>query len=580
MARASLVLAVAATAALACTNGYQFAPAGRCLIQPGSVHVTLDPTSSADILFVVDDSPSTNEKQAGLAASFGDFISRMVQTNVDRAARGLEPMDFHIAVTTSSVFDTNPGSGWCVGGNSCCQASACTNVTSCARGTGGGCGAGQVCLDAPVLDSTGQYVVGEQYQCCAASACTSVGGCSPGDQCPAMSTHYPDPWPSSSFCTPGLATPGAPYPSGDLQGSGSNPKILDFWKDLDWASWNTANPDPKLTALVQQFQQNILVGSCGSGEEQHLEGARLAIEKTAANLGWPQAGAKFVVVWVGDEDDCSSPISSPLVMATHSPGADSCVFDKHRPATSQREIPVSAYADFFSSLAHPGGASSFAAAFIVSADACADGSFAPADSCTGTPLCPVQPPASCQPLAAACGGAYAAGERFLQLADQLKSRGAEVVEGTVCDAYPPASFGPVLQKIADLATPPSMLKLPSQPASAALTTVTIADANGITRRTCTQGTDWCFVSCDDKSTTPACLPAGTTALCIGINHQTGSCEANPGETYSAEYLGMLPAGGCASVSDCTSVLGGTAKDWACTMDPGASRGTCTCTGAR
>jgi hypothetical protein len=551
MARASLVLAVAASAALACNNGYQFAPAGRCLIQPGSVQVHLDPNSSADILFVVDDSASTNEKQAGLAASFHDFISRMVQTNVDRSARGLLPIDFHIAVTTSSVFDTNPAPGWCVGGNSCCQASACTNVASCARGTGGGCGAGQTCLIEPLLDSTGQYVVGEQPQCCAVSACAPAAGCAPGDRCPAVSTTYPNPWPSSSFCTPGLGVAGAPYPAGDLMSAGSNPKVLDFWKDLDWASWNTATPDPKLTTLVQQFQQNIMVGSCGSGEEQHLEAARIAIEK-AARIGWPRGGAKLVIVWVGDEDDCSSPAGAPLVMMTHSPGADSCVFDKHRPAGEQREIPVSAYADFFSSLAHPGGASSFAAGFIVS------------------------------PYTGACGGAYAGGERFLALADQLKARGVEVVEGSVCDAYPPASFGPVLQQIADLLPLPTVLALPSQPASAALTSLTIADANGITRRTCTQGTDWCFVpdaACQDKSITPTCL-AGGTSQCIGLNHTTGSCEANPGETYSAEYLGLLPAGGCATVSDCTSVLGGSAKDWACTIEPGASRGTCTCAGGK
>jgi hypothetical protein len=575
MARASVVLAAAASAALACNNGYQFAPAGRCLIQPGSVHVRLDPTSSADILFVVDDSPSTNEKQAGLAASFGDFISRMVENNVGRAARGLEPMDFHIAVTTSAVFDTTPGTGWCVGGNSCCQASSCRSVTSCGRGGGSGCNAGEACLDVPILDATGQYVLGEQPQCCATASCTPVAGCAGGDPCPALQTSYPSPFPSSSFCTPGLATAGAPYPAGAFQAAGSNPKVLDFWKNLDWASWKTAAQDPNLTTLVQQFQQNIRVGSCGSGEEQGLEGARLALEKAATALGWPTPGAKLVVVWVGDEDDCSSPAGAPLVMVTHSPGADSCVFDRHRPAADQREIPVSAYADFFTGLAHPGGASSFAAAFIVSADACANGSFAPADSCTGTPLCPVQPPASCQPVANACAGAYAAGERFLALADALQARGVEVVEGTVCDAYPPASFGPVLQHIADLATPPSVLNLPTQPASASLTAVTIADANGITRRTCAPGTDWCFVSCGDRRPTPACVASGTTQ-CIGINHQTGSCEANPGETYAAEYIGLLPAGGCASSADCAAVLGGAAKDWACTTEAGASRGTCTC----
>jgi hypothetical protein len=116
MARTSVVLTVAAVAAIGCNNGYQFAPAGRCLIQPGSVQVRLDPTSSADILFVVDDSPSTNEKQAGLAASFGDFISRMVQTNVARTARGLEPIDFQVAVTTTSIFEATAAPGWCVGG--------------------------------------------------------------------------------------------------------------------------------------------------------------------------------------------------------------------------------------------------------------------------------------------------------------------------------------------------------------------------------------------------------------------------------------------------------------------------------
>ncbi len=63
------VLVVAGVAA--CDNSYQFAPAGHCILQPGSVQVRLDPTSSADILFVVDDSPSTNEKQAGLAAKEG-----------------------------------------------------------------------------------------------------------------------------------------------------------------------------------------------------------------------------------------------------------------------------------------------------------------------------------------------------------------------------------------------------------------------------------------------------------------------------------------------------------------------------
>jgi hypothetical protein len=401
-----------------------------------------------------------------------------------------------------------------------------------------------------VLDSTGNSVVGEQLQCCAVSSCTPAS-CAAGDQCPAVSTSFANPLPSASFCTPGLATPGAPYASGGLVAAPSNPRVLDFWKDLDWASWNTSSRDPRLVDLVRQFGENVKVGSCGSGEEQGFEAARLTFERAAAGRldgsnGFPRADAKLVVVWVSDEDDCSSPKGAPLVMAAFTPGADSCVFDKHRAAGDQREYPLSAYADFFTGLAHGGGAASFAAAFIVS------------------------------PSTNACYGAWAGGERYLALADQLRARGVEVVDGSVCAAYPPASFGPVLSQIADLAKPLTSLKLPSQPVSSTLTTLTIADANGITRRTCTPGTDWCFVDCADTSAAPACLPAGTTTQCIGINHQTGSCEANPGETYSAEYLGFVPAGGCATVSDCTSVLGGKEKDWSCTIQPGASRGTCTC----
>jgi hypothetical protein len=540
------------TLAAACTD-YQFRPAGHCLLLPGAAHVRLDDTSSVDILFVVDDSPSMDPKQQGLANSFRDFVGRMVEINTGRASKGLLPIDFHIAVTTSSVFATSPTSASCVtagGATQCCQTSACQDVASCTRGTAGGCAGGQVCVVRPTLDANGT-VTGERDQCCTPSSCTASAGCALGDACPALTTTYPDPFPSSSYCTPGLAVAGAPYTAGALVSAGSNPKVLDFPKDLGWASWGTTSPDPALGSLVTQFTQNIRVGSCGSGEEQHLEAARIAIEK-AAGIGWPKPGAKLVIVWVGDEDDCSSPASAPLVMATHTPGADSCVWDKHRPPGDQREIPVSAYADFFSSLAHPGGASSFGAAFIVS------------------------------PSTGACAGAYAGGERFYALADQLKARGVEVVEGSVCDAYPPASFGPVLQQIADILPPPNVLSLPSQPATAALTSLTIADASGITRRTCTQGADWCFVAdaaCNDKSATPACL-AGGTSQCIGINHTTGSCEANPGETYSAEYLGLLPAGGCATVSDCTAVLGGAAKDWACTIEPGASRGTCTCNGGK
>jgi hypothetical protein len=587
MAPRRVALALLLTATTGC-NDYYFNPAGHCVVQAGTVRVKLSNVSTADILFVVDDSPSMDPKQDGLAASFQDFITRMVQTNTARTARGLEPIDFHIAVTTSSVFFAGAGTASCVsdgGAPRCCRPSGCTPVAACTPGTAAGCGGGQICLTTPTLDASGLHVIGAAAQCCTVSDCTpSSTGCYPGDPCPLLTTSYASTPPPTSFCTPGLAVPGSPYPAGAFVSAGANPKVLDFPKTLDWASWGTAAPDPTLTGLVKQFQENVRVGSCGSGQEQHLEAARRALQKALAGQQpgvaagtWPHPGSKLVVVWVGDEDDCSSPITAPLTMASTTPGADSCVWDKGLPQGAQREIPVSDYATFFAGLMHDGGAANLGAAFIVSAVRCADGSYAPADSCTGTASCPVEPPATCAPPSPVCGGAYAAGERFFALADGLKTRGFEVVEGTVCDAYPPSTFGPVLSAIADLARPPDELRLPSLPASRGAITVRIVDGAGNTRRDCTLGADWCFVDCADKSGAATCLATGTSQ-CIAIDHATGNCEANPGETYSAEYIGVIPAGGCATSADCQQALGGVAADWVCAMDAGQTRGSCACHG--
>ncbi len=358
--------------------------------------------------------------------------------------------------------------------------------------------------------------------------------------------------------------------------------MLAFPKALDWASWTTGTPDPRLTQLVGQFQQNIRVGSCGAGEEQHLEAglAALTLAEAGAQPGvsaaaFPRRDAKLVVVWVGDEDDCSSPPEAPLVISAYTPGADSCVMDKHLPAGSQREYPLSRYAEFFSGLRSRGRVADLAAAFIVSAARCTDGSYAPADVCAGPASCPVTPPSTCAPPAGVCGGAFAAGERFLALADQLRGAGVSVVEGTVCDAYPPSSFGPVLAAIADLAKPPNMLQLPTQPAARAMTNVDIQDGSGVVVKTCRPGIDWCFVDCANPN--GACLGTGTSQ-CIAIDHASGQCEADPGQTYAASYLGMVPAGGCATATDCANALGGAASAWSCLVETGMSRGTCACAG--
>ena len=569
--RVALALAALLSGLAAC-NDYQFSPVGSCVLQPGSARVELPKISSADILFVVDDSPSMDTKQAQLATRFQSFIQQMVNINVGRAARGLEPLDFQIAVTTSSIFSATPVPTYCVDGSSCCATTSCT-VAACTRGTNAGCGAGQVCLHDDLFDPTFTFIAGEQTKCCAVSSCASAGPCAPGDRCPLLQTTFPSPFPRT--CTSGEATAGGPYAAGRFVSAGTNPKVLTFPKSLDWASWTTATPDPGLTGLVRQFQQNAVVGSCGSGEEQHLEGGLQALTlavgggQPGVSAGsFPRPGAKLVVVFLGDEDDCSSPISAPLVMTGFTPGADSCVLDKHRAAANQREYPVTRYADFLNQLRSSGRVTDLAAAFIVSSVRCADGSYVPADACVGPPICPVAPPASCAPPAPVCLGAYAAGERFLALSALLQADGIPVVEGSVCD-----DFGPILAGIADLAKPPSMLELPSVPAARAVTAVRIVDANGVDVKTCQAGTDWCFVDCAASS--GACLATGTSR-CIAINHASGQCEANPGQTYAADYLGQVPVGGCATAADCASALGGAASRWSCVIEAGMARGTCAC----
>jgi len=526
MSRRALALAALVVASVAVVGGcqsYNFNPVGSCLIQPGQKQVKLGDVTTADILFVVDDSNSMDPKQQALAQNFSAFIASLAATQADRAVNGLDPFDFHIAVTTSSVFRDYQGQSL---------------LTS---------------YESPLI---------------------------PG-------------------CNQGVASAGAPYPQGNFVAYGSNAKVLHFTKGLAWATCNPATgvcTDSQINALIQQFVGtcsspaglcsstctgtcsggNVEVGSCGSGEEQHLQGARLALQKAVAvqqpgvtASDFPHVGAKLVVVWVGDEDDCSSDPANPLVLASGGvPGNDSCVADKNLALADQKEYRIADLGDYFAGLVAPSGQApsaahpyvSLGAAFIVSANRC---TASDPTTCAPADFSYVQSPPSCTGTAqnASCSGAFAAGVRFLQLADALKARSYDVIEGTVCEP-----FGPLLQGIADLVKAPSTLRLSSLPASSEITVLRIVDAQGNTAKVCTQRTvagpvaspttaeGWWFINCGDLGSPPAVAPGPTT--CVYINHQAAqdpvnSCEAQPGETYSAEYMGQIPAGGCPGPSTAT-----------------------------
>src|SRR5919197_6449562 len=90
---------------LAACQDYNFNPVGKCIIQPGASRIQLSSLSVADILFVIDDSGSMAPEQASLADNFNKFIDALARTQADRAQTGLEPLEFHIAITTSAIFD-------------------------------------------------------------------------------------------------------------------------------------------------------------------------------------------------------------------------------------------------------------------------------------------------------------------------------------------------------------------------------------------------------------------------------------------------------------------------------------------
>jgi hypothetical protein len=463
-------------------------------------------------------------------------------------------------------------------------------------GPGDSCASGECRNDC--LSYLGEYV------CCDATsripahtqqvACTAVG-----DPCGDLRTHYR----FQTGCTAGsaLGKNGQFYPQGDFVALNANPRVIHFDKELYSCATPpcTVNRQGYTSAQLQSyFRDNIVVGTCGSGQEQGLEAARLAVEKALAGeqrdtvsetgvpgdvpAAWPhddpatpEKDSKLVVVFVGDEDDCSSPADPNLgVVLSGNPGADSCVADADKPPEQRKQFSVASLVDGIVELAdgRPIGA-----AFIVSArsggtDVCQDEACTPAiccdHACTGSAsVCTTN----------TCGG-QASGTRLLQAAGALRARGADVVAGSVCDP----NFDQILIRIAEIVKPPSGLMLPSQPATEEITLVRIAGPDGKTRKTCTGPApatmtaadaraaryDWWFTATREQVTEAQQDPTGVSRF-IYINHETDNCEASPGETYSADYLGRLPAAGCSGATaeeadaSCVNALGGRAGDWTC-----------------
>lgn len=646
-------LALVALVALAGCQDYNFSPVNQCLIQPGTERVTLSDISTADILFVVDDSGSMGGKQQSLADSFGAFITNLQATNLTRVQNLLEPIDFHIAITTTSVFLNGPVPGGatcktsCGGkaGQVCCKTLTnepltaprrCTTAGAACTATGGpwtckdtnlGLSGELICGDAagnPLLDPVACATVGQEcgnvqsrYQYThGPRSCGSTRDCRNGDTCRTGCTSPPtggtyccsatgviDPL----QCNPGVSTGEYTlYPRGDFvkaatSASGPPPRVIHFTKDLfctrNGTDTGCTDQIPNPTEIARRstwFKSNVLVGTCGSGQEMGLEAGRRALKKALRLDGlsqpadvlptdWPHQKSKLVAVWVGDEDDCSTPEdASTGVVMTPTAYPDACVADASLPIAQQRRYKLDQFSSFFTGLDRP-----LATGFIVSAIAndCVDA------SCSAGPGVCVDP--TCASGPGLCGG-QAEGFRFVELAGSFKTRGSDVVVGSICHpnatAGLPPDFSSILDRVAEVVKQPSGLHLPTQPAAAALTILRIVGSDGKTRKTCsaaapfgTSGAalndyDWWFTDGNDLNSQ---VPTGASRF-IYINRNVHRCEANPGETYSADYLGLLPPGGCTTADDCVAAIGvppSWTSPWECVVETGAppgAKGTCVC----
>jgi hypothetical protein len=645
-------LALVALSALAGCQDYNFSPVNQCLIQPGTERVTLSDISTADILFVVDDSGSMGGEQLKLQQSFDAFVDDLMVTNTERVAAQLEPIDFHIAITTTSVFLNRPSPGGatcqatCGGraGQVCCDSLTnqpltaprpCATDADCTpagaytcRTDNLGLAGEKLCGDAsrnalrdPVPCATTGLECGEIQKRYTYThgprSCLRTDDCRNGDTCRADCTTPPT---AGYFCcdaagaidqlqcNPGISEGEYTlYPRGDFVKAldatipvGPKPRVIHFDKDLfctrnatDTGCVDQVPNTAEIDTRIAWFKANVMVGTCGSGQEQGLEASRRAMQKALHQDGlsqpadvlpgeWPHSKSKLVTVWVGDEDDCSTPedASAGVIMT---PGAvtDACEVD-----AQQKRYPLGQFSTYFTGLKRP-----LATGFIVSAtpETCIDGDCVAGiccdTVCTGsTSVCT---------LAGVCGG-QGAGYRFLDLGKSFKDLGADLVAGSICDPGDATNLGfsSILKRVAEVVKQPVGLQLPTQPAMASLTILRIVGTDGKTRKTCStpapfgtdpaglDGYDWWFTDGNDLNSQ---VPTGASRF-IYINRNVHRCEANPGETYSADYLGLLPVGGCSTANDCETALGvptswTTVTGWECVVEPGApagSKGTCIC----
>ncbi|MFO0583578.1 MAG: hypothetical protein U0229_15005 [Anaeromyxobacter sp.] len=108
--------------------------------------------------------------------------------------------------------------------------------------------------------------------------------------------------------------------------------------------------DSGTAALVPDFEANVLLGTNGTGKEEPLRAARLALSARIAdgtNAGFLRPGARLAVVILTDEDDCSD--SNHRLPTSASAGQDAC----HDPVRKFQAGQMDSIDDFVAFLTGP-----------------------------------------------------------------------------------------------------------------------------------------------------------------------------------------------------------------------------------
>lgn len=264
---------------------------------------------------------------------------------------------------------------------------------------------------------------------------------------------------------------GVPYPAGALVAidqSGGAPVAGDLVFDLAaypaTGGWGGARVLDKgdgspaaLAALARDFKANVLLGTSGSGKEQPLRAARLALSARLAdaNAGFLRPGARLAVIIVTDEDDCSDSASPPRSTSGQ------CNDQDRKTATPPLMDPVEDFAAF---LFDPiDGERRDVVVGVIAG-------FGPSPGDPSTLV-----PAMCS--TAGAGQAFDAADRLAALLDGVGA--ARMRVASICDA----SFADTLEGFAEVLMPSSM-PLSGAPADWRMLVVTLQRAGGAAPQTC------------------------------------------------------------------------------------------------